>query len=119
MTTPPVPRTPAASVYAAALRRAQAAHLTVTPVWDPHHLRTCWRVVSDHSTHMVRYQPETNVLVCDCDSRVYCRCRAAVHEYLVAEAARTALRLDTARAHADARDAALLSRPSHAISAFS
>ena len=104
--------------YTAAVKRAAAKGLEVKPVWDTSTERTIWQVFNpaSGSIHYVRITPVGH-LSCDCASRVYCCCRAAVREHLVAERSARDLQVAAARKAADRRDRAFLA--SHAPVAFS
>jgi hypothetical protein len=104
--------------YAAAVKRAQAKGLEVTAVWDRSSERTVWQVFNPKSgsIHYVAIAPAGH-LSCDCASRKYCCCRAAVREHLVAERVEREARHAAARAAATKRDQSFLA--SHAPAAFS
>lgn len=108
-----VPTRPADSEYTAALARAEKKQLVVLAVEDKRAERVMWRVINPKSgsIHDVRWTQATNTLACDCESRVYCCCRAAVQQFIEAEeAARQASLIAEAMANAADHRAAVLYR---------
>lgn len=107
-----VPTRPADSEYTAALARAAKKQLQIAALWDSRGEHMIWRVInpSSGSVHTVRWTA-ANTLACDCESRVYCCCRAAVQQFIEAEeAARQASLIAEAMANAADHRAAVLYR---------